>query len=96
MIWEQDQRNGFFGWAVSEKEGVAAQPLHKGTVDVHEAVVESRDLMQLWSTTQQHPDSPPFTGGVLDAWPAFAVDALAICRLETQRIRSHIDAGRKR
>lgn len=43
--------------------------------------------MELWQQTQKHPDVPAFSGGLLDAWPAYAVDALAIARDEVQLIR---------
>lgn len=52
--------------------------------------------MNLWTTSQQHPESPPFTGGVLDAWPAYAVDSLGICRQELSMIRMHINREAKK
>lgn len=46
--------------------------------------------MQMFLTTQQHPDVQPFDGGLLDCWPAYAIDALTIARAELQRIRIHL------
>lgn len=43
--------------------------------------------MEFWRTTQLHPDLPLFSGGILDSWPAFVVDGLAICRNEFEQIR---------
>ncbi len=46
--------------------------------------------MELWQETQKHPDIPAFTGGMLDAWPAYAVDGLAIARDEVRLIRAFL------
>ncbi len=46
--------------------------------------------MQVWFASQQHPEVAPFTGGLLDGWPAWAVDALAVCRIEVGRIRRYL------
>lgn len=59
-------------------------------MDIHEALHESREVLKMWLETQKHPDVPAFSGGLLDVWPAFAVDGLAICRTEVQRIRAYV------
>ncbi len=46
--------------------------------------------MQMFLTTQQHPDVPAFDGGLLDCWPAYALDAITIARTELQRIRINL------
>lgn len=46
--------------------------------------------MELWLETQKQPNAPAFSGGVLDAWPAYAVDALAIARDEYAVIRAFL------
>lgn len=46
--------------------------------------------MELWLETQKQPNAPAFSGGVLDAWPAWAVDALAIARDEYTLIRVYL------
>ena len=81
---------GFFGW---DADG---QPLHFEMVDMHEAIAISREAMTLWSEVSKHPELPAFTGGTQDAWPAWAVDALYIARVETERVRSFLksEAGR--
>ncbi len=50
----------------------------------------------MFRVTLQHPGVQPFSGGVLDAWPAYAVDGLAIARTEVERVRSHIQAEAKK
>lgn len=78
---------GFFGYDGAMKKGASEQPRHMAVVDVDEALAVSGHSLELWLQARKHPDAPPFTGGVLDAWPAWAVDALAICRDETSAIR---------
>jgi len=91
LKWEADQRDGFFGWEAGE----SGQPLHWARVDVREALGESREVLEMWRETQKHPDAQPFTGGMLDAWPAWAADGLAIARIEVQRIRSYLQEARR-
>lgn len=88
---------GWFGWEAKFRktpkgwQDETPQPLHFFRVDLHRALSESRDLMDLWSASQQHPTAPAFSGGVLDAWPAYASEALAIARSECGRIRAFMD-----
>jgi hypothetical protein len=76
--------HGFFGWTAD------GQPAHRAVVDLTEAIRASREAMELWADTQKHPTHPPFTGGTQDSWPAWAVDALFILRVETERIRAFL------
>lgn len=91
----QDQRIGYFGWQ-EQTNGAAPQPLYKAKVDIKRAVAESADLMDLWTQMQKYPEAPPFSGGVLDAWPAEAVDAIAIAREETATLVEHLRGERAR
>lgn len=50
----------------------------------------------MWLQAQQHPESPPFTGGVLDAWPAAAVDAFAILNAENRMIAAFLESRKKK
>lgn len=59
-------------------------------MDINAAVAATEDLMELWLETQKQPNAPAFSGGVLDAWPAQAVDALAIARDEFALIRAFL------
>lgn len=61
-------------------------------VDMPRAVAFSRPALDIWGEARKHPDSPPFSGGVLDAWPAWAVDAMAICRNEEEAIRQYLQS----
>jgi hypothetical protein len=60
-------------------------------VDIQEALHVTRDAMEAWSTAQQH-EAPPFSGGVLDAWPAWAVDAFAVLTAEREAVRAYLRA----
>ena len=80
MTWEAHQGLGFFGFDAPAKKGAAEQPRHMKVLDVEEALERSAHALALWLEARKHPDSPPFSGGVLDCWPGWAVDALAICR----------------
>lgn len=42
-------------------------------------------MLEAWDASKHH-QAPPFSGGVLDAWPALMVDALAVCRAEESAI----------
>jgi hypothetical protein len=59
-------------------------------VDIQRAVNESEDLVDLWLQTQKAPGVPAYSGGVLDSWPAEAVDALAIARSEVTMITAFL------
>ena len=88
MKWELDQSIGFFGYDVQAKG--AAQFRHKATVDIDEAVGESIPALELWKLAQSIPGTQPFSGGILDAWPAWAVDVLAVCHNEVAAIKSYL------
>lgn len=49
--------------------------------------------MELWVQTRKHPDVPPFSGGVLDAWPAWAADTIAIARNEQVLLSAFLASG---
>jgi len=40
------------------------------------------DVLARWWAVLQWPSAPPFSGGVLDAWPARLAEGLVICRQE--------------
>jgi hypothetical protein len=54
-------------------------------VDLDEALRESREVLNLWWVARQH-EAPPLSGGVLDAWPAWLAEALAVCRDEESAV----------
>ncbi len=60
------------------------------TLDIDQAIDASRPALGLWLQARKHPEQPAFTGGVLDAWPGWAVDAIAVCRDEEAAIRFYL------
>ncbi len=90
----RDQELGYFGFDAT-KEGTP-QFLHHETVDLERALNETRELRMMWHQAQQHPDSPPFGGGVLSDWPAIAVDAFGVMNHEKWLIDLYLKSGRPR
>lgn len=80
MKWQSHQRHGYFGLTT---EG---QPLHRKRVDINQALERSETAVQLHMEARAHAPAPMFTGGVHDAWPAWAVDALAVAKQEEAAI----------
>lgn len=78
-----------------DADGQPAQPLHledpehglRGIVDIDEALAAATPLLEVWWEVRKHPDAPPFSGGVWDAWPARDADVCALAREEEQLIR---------
>lgn len=58
-------------------------------VDVDRALNETKETRMMWHQSQQHPNSPPFAGGVLTDWPSVAVDGFAILNHEMQLIQAY-------
>lgn len=44
----------------------------------------------MWSAAKRHPNAPPFSGGVLDAWPSRLADAFAVLDFELELVRGHV------
>jgi hypothetical protein len=61
-------------------------------VDIDEALDDPTVVAVLarWWEARLH-EAPPFSGGVLDAWPALMVDGLAVCRAEERAIDAFTD-----
>jgi hypothetical protein len=95
-----DQRNGWFGYDAPAKAKDPAQPRHwegppdKGDyhapIDIDEALKSSDKAIWLWGSVRAHPHVPAFSGGLMDEWPAWAVDALAVCHNEASAIESFL------
>lgn len=64
--------------------------LHRHKVDPAHAIAVTADLRRQWYEARQFPNCPPFTGGVLDSWPAIAVDGFAVLNDEMVLINAHI------
>ena len=54
----------------------------RARVDLDDAREAVQDVLARWWTVLQWPDAQPYSGGVLDAWPARISDGLVICRQE--------------
>lgn len=91
MKWSADQRIGFFGYSPRTKKH-AAQPRHMCVVDIDEALESSSDVLGLWFKSRGAPDVPLFSGGSLDAWPAWALDAFGACRDEERAVDDYLRA----
>lgn len=87
MKWNADQRAGGFGWTL---EG---QLRHRVQVDLDEALAVSGEAAHLLQRAEAHPTVPLFSGGLLDSWPSYAVDALEVGRDELMHIRAHLEKG---
>ena len=89
MKWQADQRAGFFGWDVPTRKGVAPQPRVFGRVDIDEAMAAVGDIIEAWRRCVAWPEAAPFSGGVLDSWPARMADGLAVCRAEFEAVMAY-------
>lgn len=86
--WVADSKQGFLGRRPPSRGGTP-QPLHKGvSVDLSEALTRSGPALQLWRAHQL--GAPLYSGGVVDAWPAWAVDALQVAAEEMAAIRAFL------
>lgn len=61
-----------------------------GRFNLEQVVQTSAQALELWRLTQDYPGVPLYSGGLLDAWPNWALDALRICRDEFAVIRAHV------
>lgn len=59
-------------------------------MDINHALAQSRKALRLWGYARMHEHVPAFSGGLMDSWPAWAVDAIAIARSETQVIAAFL------
>ena len=84
------QRGGYFGLTPD------GQQLHRARVDINRALAASASTLQLWSTVKAHAPAPAFSGGVMDAWPAWAVDALAVAHEESNACRAYFAAVKQK
>lgn len=95
-MWESHLRNGFFGWTPSGNPKESAQPRflegddYAPGFDIIQALEDVGHLLSLFAIQRSHPGVPLFAGGLLDDWPACAVDGLPICRSEYAVIEAHV------
>lgn len=79
------------------------QPRWMEVVDLEEAREVAAVELSYFRACEAHPGVPPFSGGLLDAWPSAMVDALMVLRREAEAIealdrqsqRREVDRGRR-
>lgn len=88
-MWLAHQANEFFGRSVVvasvDEKGRAHlkdEPRWWEVVDIEEAMDAVADVLHAWWQLQAWPGMPPFSGGVLDAWPQRLSDGLSEARRE--------------
>ena len=86
-MWMAHQRQGFYGWTVG---GTTPQPRWAGRVDVGTACARVADVLEVWWAVMRWPEAPPYSGGVMDAWPNRMAEALAVAKAEWQAVTAYL------
>lgn len=92
MRWLAHQAHGFFGFSPGE----TPQPRWHGTMDIEEAFTAAGDVREAFFRWMSWPDSPPLSGGVLDAWPARLAEGLAFARREWKCVQAYVSHTTKK
>lgn len=88
--WRADAKMGLLGRRPPRKGGTP-QPLHKGVrVDLETALRASAPAVLVWQAHEASGGAPLYSGGVLDAWPAWVVDVLQVAQAEMAHIKSFL------
>lgn len=66
--------------------------MHFEKVDIDEAFEVVGDVFDLYRMSRVQSNAPAFSGGVLDAWPNWAVTAFAVLRQEEMHVRAWVDS----
>lgn len=94
MTWESHLSHGFFGfssgggrmrWVEKGREAAFATVRD----ELGHAFNEVQDVIDAFFQTLDFPESPAFTGGLLDSWPARMVEGLGVARREWTAVQSH-------
>lgn len=90
MTWKLDASRGFLGRSPPTKPGGVPQPWRVSWEwpDLDEALVAARPALEVWSAFQVADGAPLYSGGVLDAWPAWVVDLLKVARPEWEAVKA--------
>lgn len=67
---------------------------HRAVVDIDAALDEVGPLLDWWLKSRSVPGVPLFSGGLLDAWPKVAVEALSVCESEWLHVQAALAAER--
>lgn len=65
----------------------AAQPLHKGRIDLDGAMETFAWMLDLFELSERCAPAPLYTGGLYDAWPNMVAEGLGICREELAAVK---------
>lgn len=84
-MWLAHQRQGFFGWTLGE---ALPQPRWFRRIDINRACAHVADVLDAFWAAAQWEGAPPYSGGVLDAWPARMADGLAVARQEWATVQA--------
>ena len=68
--------------------------MHFEKVDIDEAFEVVGDVFELYRMSRLQSNAPAFSGGVLDAWPNWAVTAFAVLRQEEASLRAWVESKR--
>ncbi len=68
--------------------------MHFARVDIEQALEQTSHAVSLYRTARLHTNAPAFSGGVLDAWPNWAVIAFAVLRQEEAAVVAWLKAER--
>ncbi len=68
--------------------------MHFEKVDIDEAFEVVGDVFELYRMSRLQSNAPAFSGGVLDAWPNWAVTAFAVLRQEETNLRAWVESKR--
>lgn len=66
--------------------------MRKLTIDIDEALADPivDFVMDLWGQARGFLEAPAFSGGVLDSWPALAVECFPMLRNEDSAIDAYL------
>ena len=86
---------GFFGYEPAKTksgESAAAQPLHFEKVDIQQALSKVGHMYLMYARARMQPHVPAFSGGLLDSWPAWAVEAFEIAQQEETSVKLFLES----
>ena len=92
MTWETHQAHGFFGFTLTR---TGPQPRWRHKVEVEQALQAAPDIREAFFAWLSWPEAQPFSGGLLDAWPARMARGLGFCRREWAAVKAFLESEGK-